>query len=79
MTTYKEFGERVDCDYTTVSRLLSGDRMPSTRLLARICTAYDLDHGEALQTLEKDHLRGDGQATAFSEWLRERVFKDDAA
>jgi transcriptional regulator with XRE-family HTH domain len=75
-TTYKEFGERVDCDYTTVSRLLSGERAPSTRLLGRICTVFGLDRGEALEQLEIDHQRDDGRTTAFAQYLREHTIRD---
>lgn len=74
LLTLHEFGKRAECDYTTASRLLSGDRMPSTRLLARICTAFDLDHGEALRTLEKDQKRDDGHAREFARYLKDRVF-----
>jgi transcriptional regulator with XRE-family HTH domain len=75
--TLHEFGDRVGCDYTTASRLLSGDRMPSTRLLARICTAFKLDHGEALRTLEKDQLRADGLATGFAQYLKDQIFEGE--
>jgi transcriptional regulator with XRE-family HTH domain len=70
-----EFGQRADCDYTTVSRLLSGDRAPSTRLLGRICRAFDLDEGEALRILGQDQARNDGKTTEFAKYLRERVIE----
>lgn len=68
-----EFGRLADCDYTTASRLLSGERAPSTRLLARICSAFGLDHGEALKVLARDHERDDGKHTEFASYLREQV------
>lgn len=70
----KEFGRRAKCDYTTASRLLTGDRAPSTRLLVRICDAFDLDKGEALGVLAKDQARTDGKHPAFAEYLRDNVF-----
>ncbi len=76
--TLHEFGERVSCDYTTASRLLSGDRMPSTRLLSRICAAFELDEGEALRTLARDQDRDDGKATEFAGFLRANVFEPAA-
>lgn len=70
-----EFGRRAQCDYTTASRLLSGDRAPSTRLLVRICNAFSLDKGEALGVLARDQQRTDGKSPAFAAYLRERVFE----
>lgn len=70
-----EFGRLAECDYTTVSRLLSGDRAPSTRLLNRICVAFDLDSGEALRVLATDQERDDGKSTAFAAYLREKVIE----
>jgi len=71
-----EFGKRTGCDYTTASRLLSGDRAPSTRLLARICTAFELDHGEALRVLAADQEEhGIGSTPGFAAWLKEKVFE----
>lgn len=70
-----EFGRRARCDYTTASRLLSGDRAPSTRLLVRICEAFELDEGEALRVLAKDQERTDGKSPAFAAYLRERVIE----
>lgn len=75
-TTYKEFGERVGCDYTTVSRLLSGDRSPSTRLLASICRVFGLDEGEALRKLSEDREEHDGRTPGFAVWLRERTIAE---
>jgi len=72
-----EFGRRVDCDYTMASRLLSGDRAPSTRLLLRICEAFELDEGEALRALGKDQERSDGKSPSFAAYLKEHVFADD--
>lgn len=73
--TYQEFGDRVGCDYTTVSRLLSGDRSPSTGLLGRICREFGLDEGEALRALNRDQTAGHGRTTIFAAWLRERTIK----
>ena len=70
-----QFGERAECDYTTVSRLLSGDRAPSTRLLNRIVAAFELDPGEALAALAKDQGRSDGKSPAFAAYLREKVIE----
>jgi transcriptional regulator with XRE-family HTH domain len=82
-TTYKEFGERVECDYTTVSRLLSGDRAPSTRLLGRICDAFKLDRGKALRVLGLDQADNVGRVTPtyprFSAWLREQTMEDSVS
>lgn len=78
-STYKEFGERAGCDYTTVSRLLSGDRSPSTRLLRNICQAFDLDEGAALRALGEDQDRDDGRTTSFAAWLRRHTMAEQVA
>lgn len=61
------FARRVGCDHTMASRLRSGQRMPSGKMLNKICNAYGLDHGEALQRF------GEGREV-FSKWLRDKVF-----
>jgi transcriptional regulator with XRE-family HTH domain len=75
MPSLQEFGQRTGCDYTTASRLLSGDRAPSTRLLARICRAYQLDEGEALRVLAEDQEHGIGPTPKFAAWLKDKVFE----
>lgn len=72
-----EFGRLADCDYTTASRLLSGDRSPSTKLLNRIVRAFDLDSAEALAALAKDQERDDNKTTVFAAYLRENVIEAD--
>lgn len=69
-----EFGRLVECNYTTASRLLSGDRSPSTRLLARICKAYGLDGTRALAAMEADQGREDGRTPTFAAFLKAEVF-----
>lgn len=69
--TNHAFATAVGCNYTMASRLRSGNRMPSAKMLTRICAAYQLDEGEALRA----HARGQD---AFSAWLREKVFNVDA-
>jgi len=73
----KEFGRRTGCDYTTASRLLSGNRRPSTDLLNRICDAFGLDHGAALRVLGEDqHEFGkSGRSPRFADFLRIHVFQ----
>jgi|HubBroStandDraft_2_1064218.scaffolds.fasta_scaffold01427_10 transcriptional regulator with XRE-family HTH domain len=74
------FGELVGCDYTTASRLLSGDRRPSTDLLNRICDAFGLDHGEALRTLGEDQRsQQDNRSPRFAAFLKSRVFEAAAS
>lgn len=64
-----QFGSRVGCDYTTASRLMSGDRAPSTRLLNSICKEFKLDPGEAMRALGQDQERADDKYTSFAGWL----------
>lgn len=66
------FARRVGCNHTMASRLRSGQRMPSAAMLVRICEAYELDRGEALDQYSK------GPAE-FSAWLRDVVFRDEVA
>lgn len=67
MINNHEFANAVGCDHTTASRLRSGQRRPSAKMLLRICSAYNLDEGIALRNL------GEG-AEQFSTWLRQEVF-----
>lgn len=75
MLSLHEFGEKAGCDHTTASRLKSGERAPSTRLLYRICEAFKLDRAEALEILAKDQQSGTGMTPRFAEYLRNRVFE----
>ena len=77
MLSLHEFGEKAGCDHTTASRLRSGERAPSTRLLYRICEAFGLDKGEALRILAQDQASGTGSTPKFAEYLRSRVFETD--
>lgn len=65
--TNHAFAAAVGCNYTMASRLRSGARMPSAKMLTRICKAYKLDEGEALRM----HAQGPDK---FSAWLRTRIF-----
>lgn len=69
--TNHKFAELVGCNYTMASRLRSGNRMPSAAMLAKICTAFHLDEGEAL----RKHQQG---SDVFSQWLRDSVFNPPA-
>lgn len=64
------FARRVGCNHTMASRLRSGERMPSTDMLIRICDAYELDKTVALDKYGKGR-------EAFSAWLRESIFGED--
>lgn len=68
-----EFGKRAGCNYTTASRLLSGDRAPSTKMLNNICEAFGLDHGKALQALQVDQKRDDGKSSVFAAYLKKQL------
>ncbi len=65
--TNPEFGDTVGCDYTTASRLRSGERLPSRSLLSSIVKAYNLDANEALDAADKG-------GEEFAKYLDEMVF-----
>lgn len=65
--TNHAFAAKVGCNYTMASRLRSGERMPSARMLVSICDAYGLDEGVALRMFAKG-------SEEFSAWLRSVVF-----
>lgn len=72
--TNHEFASAVGVHFTMASRLRSGARMPSAKLLARICQVYNLNEAQALEAYR-------GGKAEFSRWLRENVFEgedDDA-
>jgi transcriptional regulator with XRE-family HTH domain len=66
--TLEAFSERVDCHFTTASRLRSGDRLPGRKLLGRITKEYHLDPREVLTAYS------DSQEE-FGRYLRVHVFK----
>lgn len=68
--TLDAFAERVQCHFTTASRLKSGERLPGRELLGRIIDAYDLDPQEAMRIFTSS---GDARQR-FGEYLREKVF-----
>jgi len=74
--TNHAFADKVGCNYTMASRLRSGQRKPSTAMLARICEAYKLDGSVALLMLHEDNQKK-AQGQIFSAWLREKVFNAD--
>lgn len=51
MPSIYEIAKRVGCHYTTVSRLRSGARLPSLKLMIRMCEAFGWDTGEAVNVL----------------------------
>src|SRR5690606_41550728 len=67
--TLEAFAARVDCHFTTASRLRAGQRMPGRELLGRIVEEYSLDPEEAL------NLFTSGTPQQFGEYLREDVFE----
>lgn len=68
--TLDDFADRVECHFTTASRLRSGERLPGRRLLGRIVKEYDLDHEGALDAFTKG-------PDAFGDFLRQHVFHPD--
>lgn len=65
--TNSSFARKVGCNHTTASRLRSGQRMPSGKMLFRICEAYGLNKSEALSVFARG-------SEEFSKWLRANVF-----
>jgi transcriptional regulator with XRE-family HTH domain len=67
VVTLETFAKKTGCHFTTASRLRSGHRLPSGRLLARIVKEFDLRADEAMQA----YTSGESE---FGEYLREKVF-----
>lgn len=67
-----DFAQQIGCGVSMASRLRSGERLPSIRLMARIAVVY----GVSMQDLADAHNAG---GEAFSQLLRDRVFGDHAA
>lgn len=67
--TLEAFADRVGCHFTTASRLRSGDRMPSKKLLGHIVEEYGLNKEEAFDLFTS------GTASEFGAYLREQIFK----
>jgi transcriptional regulator with XRE-family HTH domain len=62
-----QFAEKVGCNYTMASRLRNGKRTPSAQMLVRICAAFNLDMGQALQAYANGR-------EAMAQWLRDEIF-----
>jgi transcriptional regulator with XRE-family HTH domain len=62
-----EFAAAIGCHYTMVSRLRSGDRLPSVGQLAKIIEVYGLDPAEAIAAVNAGK-------KAFSKYLIDNVF-----
>jgi transcriptional regulator with XRE-family HTH domain len=67
--TLESFARRVECHFTTASRLRSGQRLPGRGLFGRIVAAYGLDPQEALE------IYSSGTADEFGQFLRQHIFK----
>lgn len=66
-----QFADKVGCNYTMASRLRNGKRTPSAQMLVKICEAFDLNKGEALQAYSQGR-------EAMAKWLRDEIFdKED--
>ncbi len=70
--TLEAFAARVDCHFTTASRLRAGQRMPGRELLGRIVEEYDLDAKEALRIFTH------GTPDEFGEYLKRNVFEAES-
>jgi transcriptional regulator with XRE-family HTH domain len=64
--TNQEFAEHIGCHHSMASRLLNGQRLPGTDMLARIAEEYDIDVWELLDARQKG-------APAFGKLLRTKV------
>jgi len=69
LQTNEQFAQRVGIHHSMASRIRSGDRLPSLRVIKAISDNY----GIPMRTLVDARLAG---AATFSEILRRRVFKD---
>jgi transcriptional regulator with XRE-family HTH domain len=61
--------EKIGCDYTTVSRLRSGQRVPSLELALRIVQSYELSEADQVE-----FWRVLGDPKSCGEFLTNRVF-----
>lgn len=69
--TNREFAERVGCDHTMASRLRSGVRLPSARLMTRIKDEFNLDWDEIMAAYN-------GGEEKFGEFIRTKIYQDAA-
>jgi len=67
VVTLETFAKKTGCHFTTASRLRSGHRLPSGRLLGRIIRQFGLNADEAMTAYNA----GEDQ---FGQYLREKVF-----
>jgi transcriptional regulator with XRE-family HTH domain len=67
VVTLDTFAKKTGCHFTTASRLRSGHRLPSGRLLGRIIKEFGLSAEEAMAAYNTGE-------TAFGEYLQDKVF-----
>lgn len=70
--TLEAFAARVECHFTTASRLKAGYRMPGRNLLGRIVRVYFANDPEARD--EAYRIFTEGTSEEFGEFLREHIF-----
>lgn len=67
VVTLDTFAKKTGCHFTTASRLRSGHRLPSGRLLGRIVKEFGLNAEEAMAAFNKGE-------DDFGGYLRDKVF-----
>jgi len=71
MVTNEELGRKIGVGHSMASRIRSGDRLPSTKVLARISAELDIP----LETLVETHAKG---PKAFGRLIRARLQMQEA-
>lgn len=76
--TLQQFADRVECHFTTASRLKSGERLPGRELLGRIIEEYNLDPVETTKLFVS---KEPDARINFGAYLRKHIFnpKENAA
>lgn len=72
--TLEAFAARVDCHFTTASRLRAGQRLPGRRLLGRIVKEYNLSEEDKKEAYR---IFTDETEVEFGEFLRAKIFVSD--
>ena len=78
--TNVEFARRIGCHHTTASRYRNGERIPSTAVVMRILSEFNLTNkqkDELYKALHKS-LPLDQRRKLFGQWLRTYVFSQSA-
>jgi transcriptional regulator with XRE-family HTH domain len=75
--TNEELGRWIGLTHSGVSRLLAGERTPSTETMVRIAETFQVDPGEVLKAATRPSRDSVERATKWGDWFTQLVRSAD--